>query len=208
MFINKVGHYHLQNGLNCQDYGFINKNKKCVLDGCSEGIHSEVGVKLFAHLYSSGFPVNRAFNMIIDSMGFSHTDIKNYMCFTILSVTEDDIQFNIQHCGDGFIIKQHHDNGIEFEKLDDGEFPKYYAYNFVDTERLTHYKDGVSISEVQLPKSKYKNVGVASDGLRYIFGSDFEDEFIEYLANRKESSLKRLINKEIKTFKDDITLVL
>jgi len=49
MFINKIGQYHLDYGINNQDYGFEYKNVNCVFDGCSQGKHSEVGVKLYSH---------------------------------------------------------------------------------------------------------------------------------------------------------------
>lgn len=208
IFINKIGYYHIENGLNCQDYGFINDNIKCVVDGCSDGINSEVGAKLFCHLFNKGMDIKKIFPLIIDSMFFDYRDVKNNLCFTILFVEENDNEFTVNYCGDGFIIKKTINDEIEFEKLDDGEYPKYLAYNYIDKSHLSHYQDGVNLQEIKFSKNEYKNIGIASDGLRYIFNQDYEEDFISYLKLGKESALKRLINKECKKFKDDITLIL
>ena len=47
MLVNKIGYDHLSIGMNCQDYGFElpDYKVKVVADGCSEGLHSEVGAK-------------------------------------------------------------------------------------------------------------------------------------------------------------------
>lgn len=49
----------------------------------------------------------------------------------------------VDYCGDGFIVKERLDGTIEFEELSDGEYPKYFAYNYVDKDMLKQYKDGV-----------------------------------------------------------------
>ncbi len=208
MFINKIGQQHIEFGVNCQDFGTINDRFKLVCDGCSEGLHTEVGAKTFVHLSNLGCDVQSAFKKMISIFGQTSSLIKNYLCFTILKVTENEYDFNVDYCGDGFIILQDLDGNISFEELNDGEFPKYYAYNYVDSDALAHYKDGVSISSISFSKEKYKNVGIASDGLRYIFSAkDYEkEEFIEILKSGKESKLKRFINKNQQIFKDDITI--
>jgi len=207
MFINKVGFEHKEIGLNCHDFGFINDNVKCIVDGCSEGLHSEVGAKLFCHLFNQGYFVDEIFSKIFNVINNTAQNIKNYLCFTLLFIEETEDNFVVNYCGDGFIIKQKQDNIIEFEKIDDGEYPKYYIYNYTDKKYLSHYKDGVEINQLVFAKSEYKNIGIATDGLRYIFGKEYEQEFISLLEKGKESAIKRLINREHKHFKDDITII-
>ena len=74
-------------------------------------------------------------------------------------------------------------------------------------ENLAYYKNGVKFTELHYSKEDYKNLGAATDGLRYIFGKEFEKEFIGLLLSKKINALKRLINREHKHFKDDITIV-
>jgi len=206
MFINKIGYEHKEYGTNCQDYGWIYNNIKCVVDGCSAGLHSEVGAKLFCELFKIENNIDNIFQKIFLTLDNSPENIKNYMCFTIMFVTENENNFIVKYCGDGYIIKQKHDNSIEFDKIDDGEYPKYYAYNYLDKKYLSHYQDGVSFEQILFPKTKYKNIGVSTDGLRFIFNKEFEQEFIKLLALNKEVAIKRLINRENKYFKDDITI--
>jgi hypothetical protein len=130
----------------------------------------------------------------------------NFLCFTTLIVVEKDDWFEVLYCGDGYIIKEKLDGTIEFEKIDDGDYPKYYVYNYIDKSRLSAYKDGVTFSSKIFYKDEYKNIGVATDGLRYIFGKDYEEDFVELLKQRKANRIKLLINKEHIHFKDDITI--
>ncbi|HBY21228.1 MAG TPA: hypothetical protein DEG71_09545 [Clostridiales bacterium] len=208
MFINKIGFEHKETGLNCHDYGFINNKVKCIVDGCSEGLHSEVGSKLFCHLFNEGYSIDDIFNKIFATIDNTAQNIKNYLCFTILFIEETENSYVVNYCGDGYIIKQKQNDVIEFEKIDDGEYPKYYIYNYTDKKYLSHYKDGVEINQMTFLKSEHKNIGIATDGLRYIFGKEYENEFIELLEKGKESAIKRLINREYKHFKDDITIIL
>jgi hypothetical protein len=207
MFLNKIGFEHFEYNINNQDFGFVTNGIKCVVDGCSEGHSSEVGVKLFCEFFKDGCtPVTEVFDKLFALLDKTSNHIKNYLCFTILSVFESEDLFSVYYCGDGYIIKQKINDEIEFEKLDDGEFPKYFAYNYLSPEHLTYYKDGVTMNIKTFSKAEYKNIGVATDGLRYIFGKEYENEFIYYLHNGKLSALKRLINREHKHFKDDITI--
>lgn len=210
MFINKIGKYHIDNGLNCQDFGAIWSDRKWVLDGCSESIHSDAGVKMFSHMYSDPefLPnAHRIMKRLISSFEMTRHDIKNFLCFTILHVFETDEVFSVEHCGDGYIIAEKHTGEIIITKLDDGEYPKYYAYNFIDPEFLTHYKEGVDFTNIRYSKEIYKNVGVATDGLRYAFEDKWiYEEFLEILKSGKEVAMKRFINRNIKYFKDDITI--
>ena len=217
MFINKTGFDHVEYGINNQDFGIENEDVKCIVDGCSEGKHSEVGAKLFCHLLNKfgsllsserKLTIDLIFTSILNIIGYEAKDIRDYMCFTTLYVVETEKEFIANICGDGYIIKHTIDDKIEYEKIDNGKYPIYYAYNYTPKESLGMYKDGVNFQEYRFSKDEYKSIGVASDGLRYIFGKEFETEFTNLILKRKVSAIKRLINREHKHFKDDITLVI
>lgn len=211
MFINKIGYQHLEMGMNNHDFGFEQNNTKCVVDGCSEGLHSEVGAKLFCHLYKNNDKnINRTLDIFYQliSMFKSVEDIKNYLLFTILLLHERQDIFQVQICGDGIIIKQKHDDTLEYEIKDFGGSPPYFSYNFIDPKYLTKYNTGVMFEVLSYWKTDYKAIGIASDGLQYILDSPFKNEFEDLFIKRKEFSIKRLINREHKLFKDDITIVI
>ena len=209
MFINKIGFEHLENGMNCQDYGFEREHFSIVCDGCSEGRHSEVGAKLCCHLFKdSTMNVTTAFRKMIELLNDRHA-LKDYLCFTMLMLHKMRNCYVVGNCGDGYIILQDNEGNITFEKLSDGEYPKYYIYNYIDKEHLKHYKDGVSFSDKSYPTSEYEKVGIASDGLRYILQADEElkQEFIDCLKSGKELKVKLFINRHHRIFKDDVTIV-
>lgn len=208
MFINKMGHQHILLGQNCQDFGTASQKQKLVCDGCSEGHHTEVGAKTFCHLISCGYNVNQAFEKLIDIFGQSASAIKHYLCFTILMVSEQRDSFELSFCGDGYIILKDIQGNITFSELTDGEYPKYYAYNYVPSSQLNHYKDGVKICRQSFQKKDYVKVGVASDGLRFLINAKqaLQDEFLSALKSEKEAAIKRFINKHQEVFKDDITI--
>lgn len=207
MFINKIGMEHLEMGMNCQDYGLAGERSSYVCDGCSEGKHSEVGAKLFCELIKD-YDIGEIFEFLTGAL-FRATQMKHFLCFTILELRETEEQYEINYCGDGYIILQDHDGNITFEELSDGEYPKYYIYNYIEPEHLKHYKDGVSFSQKIFPKEEYAKVGIASDGLRYILQADEElkQEFINCLKSGKELKTKLFINRNHKIFKDDVTIV-
>lgn len=210
MFINKIGMEHLKIGMNCQDYGFVGERSSYVCDGCSEGKHSEVGAKLFCHLKQrTDYDATDIFSMMIDVIGGNPNWKRDFLSFTILRLAECTDYFTVSYCGDGYIILQDHDGNITFEELSDGEYPKYYIYNYIEPEYLKHYKDGVSFSQKTYSKEKYAKVGIASDGLRYILQADEElkQEFINCLKSGKELKTKLFINRNHKIFKDDVTIV-
>lgn len=213
MVINKIGQQHIDYGTNCQDYGFEKNGVKVVCDGCSEGKHSEVGAKAFCHLFQYGEyteekPIDTIFEKLVEVFGQTSASIRDYLCFTILMVVESAEEFIVVYCGDGFIIEERNNGQIEIEELSDGEYPKYYAYNYVDKESLKYYKEGVQLQTRIFPKSEYKNIGVASDGIRFaIARADIFEQFIGVLHNGKEAAVKRFINRNQTIFKDDTTIV-
>lgn len=211
MFINKIGMEHLESGMNCQDYGFEGEKLSVVCDGCSEGKHSEVGAKIFCYLKKErDMGTDQSFASAIKLFGDYPSALRDYMSFTVLELKIwDDELWVVVYCGDGYIILQDHNGNITFEELSDGEYPKYYIYNYIAPEYLKHYKDGVSFSQKTYSKEEYAKVGIASDGLRYILQADEElkKEFINCLKSGKELKTKLFINRNHKVFKDDVTIV-
>ena len=205
LFINKIGYEHHQEWKNCQDFGFIDERTKCVVDGCSEGKNSEVGAKLFCHLFQQTHNIKQTFETLL-SLYPHFEDIKNHLLFTILYVTEDEENFYVHTAGDGYILKQNHENKFSYERLDFDNSPPYYSYNFVPKEYLKKYQDGVVIEVKSYSKQEYKNIGVATDGLEYLLRSEHKESFETYLLERKEFSIKRLINRFHAVCKDDVTI--
>lgn len=214
MLINKIGALHLEYGANCQDAGRDLPRLKIVCDGCSEGLHSEVGAKLFALKFpyylvrdASTMAVEYLFRRLIGFFDADPYNMKHYLSFTILIANEFSTSFLVSYCGDGYIIAQRVDGEIEFVRLDCGEYPEYYIYNFIPKNRLSSYREGVEVHIRSFNKSEYQRVGVASDGLRYALEDDeIRPLLIQYLKEDKPVKIKRLINKYQHIFKDDITI--
>lgn len=209
MFINKIGLNHLEYGVNCQDYGLEIGNIKVVCDGCSDGLHTEVGAKSFCHFTSLGKTIDTIFGTLVMLFGQTDKDKKDYLSFTILKVEEQDNKYKVLNCGDGYIITEDINGNIAFISLDDGEYPKYYIYNYCEKRNLKCYSDGVRFDQHIYSKEEYRNVGIASDGLRYLLKSNSEliDEFISILKTKNAVKMKRFINRNQSIFKDDITIV-
>ncbi|MCX7747920.1 MAG: hypothetical protein N2645_13685 [Clostridia bacterium] len=193
MLINKIGFEHLLNGVNCQDYAFDKEGRKCVVDGCSEGLHSEVGAKLFIHLFRQGLEVDAVFERLLNLFP-THEQIKNYLLFTILYIEETEDEFVVFECGDGYIIKLRHNDAVEFQEIDYEGVSPYFAYNYMDKGKLLLYKEGVRFNRYRFSKKEYKAVGVGTDGIGYILKSQYVKDFEKCIRLRKAVLLKRLIN--------------
>lgn len=225
--VSKIGSDHIFANTNNQDYAFNLLNMKIVTDGCGSGKHSEIGTRLFAQLFSRKVKeyydnginicaenfidiVNSVFDKMLSVCDDEVFIFQNY-CFTILVCLEFEDEFVVYSCGDGYIIKENSE-GISFDILDDGEYPCYYVYNYIkDKSHLVEYKDGVSFKVNRYPKSEYSNVGVASDGLRYIENLlDIEkDKLMRFLHQGKGALIEVLINRNNlrnEMFHDDISI--
>lgn len=225
--ISKMGSDHNFKNMNNQDFAFNLLNMKIVMDGCGSGKHSEVGVRIFAQLFARKAKeyldngnniceenfievVNSIFEQMLELCKDISFIFQNY-CFTILVCLETEDEFVVFSCGDGYIIKQNAE-GITFDKLDDGEYPSYYIYNYIeDKSVLSQYKEGVEFKINRFPKSQYVNVGVASDGLRYCEHLlDVEkSKLIRFLNEGKGPAIAILINRNNRNnemFHDDISI--
>lgn len=222
MFVSKIGMDHIEMGMNCQDAGlFIEEESNdfgyaLICDGCSQGLHSEVGAKTFVHFIEKSIndeticDYNSVLENMIQFFGNDPDTVKNYLCFTTLILKRQKDISLVGHCGDGYIIFQDTNDNITFEELSDGDYPKYPIYNFVNKKYLKLYQNGVEFTWKQYDIG-YKKIGIASDGLRFIVNCRDEDlklkdEFIDILKSGKESRMKRFINKNHRLFKDDITI--
>lgn len=223
----KMGSDHNFANINNHDFAFNLLNMKVVTDGCGSGKHSEVGTRIFGQLFARKVKENYDNGETIDESNFiSVVDgifkqmlnlcsdnsfiFENY-CFTILVCFELENEFVVYSCGDGYIIKESSD-GIKFEQLDDGEYPCYYVYNFIeDKSCLMEYKDGVTFKITRFNKEEYQNVGVATDGLRFYENlNDVEKtKFIGFLHEGKGPQIEKLINRNNRKnemFHDDISV--
>ena len=155
--------------------------------------------------------VDEIFQQMLKLCNESKFIFQNY-CFTILVCFEFENEFVVYSCGDGYIIKESADDVITFEQLDDGEYPRYYVYNFIeDKSCLVEYKDGVTFSVSRFSKEEYKNIGVATDGLRFYENLlDVEKtKFMDFLHDGMGPKIEVLINRNNKKnemFHDDISI--
>lgn len=217
VIVNKLGSDHFAEERNNQDFCVSLPNLKMVLDGCGSQRFSEVGARLFAQLFTENMPetitkdnfeerVKETFARLIAIFSKEEYYASN-LSFTILACFETEKEFIVFSCGDGYIII---DDGeqIDFLKLDDGEFPKYYIYNYISKENLQAYQEGVGFNVEHLSKEEVKNVGVATDGLRFYEELDIleKNKLRQALQDGKEGKIKILINRNHPIFKDDITI--
>ncbi len=239
MLINKIGYNHWEVGIQNQDFGFetdanmskinpLNPILKGVIDGCSECTHAEVGAKLYVYhkIHLTELDEHSLFLLLLKNFPFDvSTTIMNYLLFTVLYTYEREEDFVVRTCGDGYIIKQFHDDTFEYQAIEQGEYPKYFGYNFVDPKKFKQpLEEPIRFTSYIFPKDEYKAIGVATDGLKYIIESPFKDEFEKGLIGRKKAAIERLITREhrkhylslngqkildpIGKFNDDITIVI
>lgn len=207
MFVNKTGKHHLDYGRNCQDYGMATSKRKMVCDGCSEGAHTEVGTKAFVHLINNGYGLEEAFEKLVELFGQTAKDVRNYLCFTVIQVEETEEEYHVSFCGDGYVVLEDISGEITFLELNDGAYPRYYVYNYVDRDSLKCYRDGVSMEKLSFSKGCYRKVGAATDGLRFALREEkIREELIAALRSDREIQVKRLVNKYQALLKDDLTI--
>ncbi|MCL2869251.1 protein phosphatase 2C domain-containing protein [Candidatus Saccharibacteria bacterium] len=216
--ISKIGADHLFYGKNRQDFVINLPGFKIVLDGCGSMPFSEVGVSLFGQLLakrSQDLNVNN-FEQVVDGIFTQLTNLSpesdefclDNLCFTILACFELDHTWVVKVCGDGFILL-HQANRVDYVPLDDGKYPRYYAYNYIrDKTLLLQYANGVDFTTFSFSKIGFSNIGVASDGLRFVYdlALDEQVEFQKRLLSGKSGKLSMLINRNQAVFKDDISI--
>lgn len=227
MNVVKMGTAHKQVDMNCQDAtASLGNRLRVVCDGCSEGKHSEVGAKLFckvlinkyAYFLNKGKDQIDVVSLMMSTMdelvklfGDDPQDIKDYLSFTTL-VAEKNPEINgfyVYYCGDGYVIENRDGQSVSFQKLDCGEYPMYLAYNYISENSLKAYGTGVKIGILEF--CNCYNIGVASDGIRFV--ADMEDEnplkkeFKEILLGGKDMKMKLFFNRNSAVFQDDFSIV-
>ena len=223
--ITKPGSDHIFQGKNCQDYACAFSNVKLVLDGCGSGRHSEVGAKLFGQLLKEAVKDER----------MNHKELKNRMkaifeklitinkpddepvnfifdnlCFSIAAVIENSFSFEVIYCGDGYLVGIDRSGEVELIDLNEGheDAPPYFAYNYIKPEYLNGYRDGVKLKRKTFLKSKYKNIGAATVGIRFMYDLNLSDKnkFKEAIFLGQQGKIGQIINRNPSVFKDDISI--
>jgi hypothetical protein len=204
----------------------MNSPGKFVLDGCGSTPHSEVGAALFAQLFAMpGREVSaESFEAAAcEVMGRLARDIadndifrRDNLSFTILACFETSSEFVVKYCGDGYIVCVTRGGEIEVIRLDDaimredGEYPTYMIYNYIKNRASlpVEYQGGIRFKTRAFSKGAYANVGVATDGLRYVDKLEAIERarWDENLLLGKAKKLGVIINRNLPIFKDDISI--
>ena len=220
----KIGKSHVFEDQNNQDFVLSLPNAKMVFDGCGSGKFSEIGSRLFAELLmfqkdeitieTFTSIVHETFQKLKDSfkglVGEKNIDrfLKHNLSFTILACFETETEYIVYTAGDGFILLDAEEE-FYYDILDDGEYPAYYVYNFMeDKSVLAAYQNGVNFHIHRYSKEEWKNVGVATDGFRFI--EELNDAEINHLvaalSEGKKGLVEKIINRNCDVFKDDISI--
>ncbi|MDR2524079.1 MAG: protein phosphatase 2C domain-containing protein [Candidatus Nomurabacteria bacterium] len=223
--LSKTGSEHLYSDRNRQDMALALPGLKVVLDGCGSMDFSEVGAALFGQMLKQEYkdraklgrptitPDNFAditwtiFHKMSYLMPTDYLKSQN-LSFTILACFEMPEEFVVMSCGDGFIVKQISDE-IVAEQLDDGEYPKYFVYNFIEDKAILNaYREGVDFMLTRYAKQDFVNIGVATDGWRFVENLSVLERFSidDFLKQGKKGKIGMLINRNIQVFKDDISI--
>ncbi len=229
ILVSKIGSLHEFEGIAKQDNLLAIDNIKMALDGCSSDINgnwltSEIGVSLFAQLFErlpqdmrcAPERIEDCTKTVFDkllSLAVDTRFITQNFCFTILVVYELEDKFVVKYCGDGYIITRKKEvlateDDFEYisleEECNDG-CPKYYIYNYIQTEL---YSNGVTFKTREFSKEEFANVGVATDGLKYLLNLGFEvkRKFEDNLKADKAGKIRLQIARNSESIKDDITI--
>lgn len=224
----KTGSDHVYTGVPCQDFATVipkeNYNSgKWVMDGCGSTPYADCGVKLFAQLLSSehesqndSCEFDSRIHKIFKRMNVLNNDnfVLNNLLFTILHVKETEDRFLTYTLGDGYLICQDYNDKLHYMDLGKSDiegYPKYFGYNMIeDKSKIILYRESLRFVHIFIEKKDMKNVGVASDGLRFLLDLSEHDierqRFEQFLIEGKEGKIKMLINRNPQIFKDDIAI--
>lgn len=218
----RQGNGHYTSGLNNQDFYYMDKNLKLITDGCSEGKFSEVGTRLFAQLFSNikeedrldvekfDENVKNVFSKICSILptdeGKRIDAIANNLLFTIIACFELEDKFVVKSIGDGYIITVNDQDSVSYIRLNYGKTPPYFGYNFLQTQT---YAKPLNFKIFEFPKSKFKKVGVASDGLAPIVDKRISEDFSVFILGKHSIyTPEGVINSNHAKFSDDITILI
>ena len=220
MKICRQGNGHYINGLNNQDFYYMEDCLKLITDGCSAGKFSEVGTRLFAQYFSkldSRFDCNKfesnvdkTFSKICQIATGSAAEkaefIANNMLFTIIACFELDDKFVVKYIGDGYIITVNKNNMVSYIRLFYGKTPPYFAYNKLDTAT---YGEKLKFKTLEFPKEQFKLVGIASDGIQPIAERKIDTDFDACITGMETKySPEGIIKSNQSFFFDDVTILI
>ena len=220
MKICRQGNGHYLSGTNNQDFCYMEGNLKLLTDGCSGSLYAEVGTRLFNQYFSSlddRFKVHKfeknvetCFSKICSLFSSFGTEklnefIMNNMLFTIIACFELDDKFVVKFLGDGYLITVNQNDMLSFIRLAYGKFPPYYAYNKVEAQS---YDKKLKFKTFEFPKSHFKNVGIASDGIMPIAEKKINEDFTPFfLGTPSKYTIEGLLKSYQGSFSDDVTIL-
>ncbi len=218
MRICRQGNGHYLNGLNNQDFCYMENNLKLVTDGCSSAEFSEVGTRLFVQAFAklpNRFDVNefeenvrKAFESILSITNPEDANdfIANNLLFTIIACFETEDKFIVKFIGDGYIITVNHEDVVSYTRLFYSKTPPYFAYTKIPT---TTYEEPLKFKTFEYPKKDFKLVGIASDGIAPIADKKLDVDFDALiLGTDTKYSPEGIIRSNQSQFFDDITILI
>lgn len=220
MKICRQGNGHYLSGLNNQDFCYMENNLKLITDGCSSGLFSEVGTRLFIQRFlhlNTRFDVDmfehnveQTFSSICTSITNSKEErdefITNNMLFTIIACFELEDKFVVKFIGDGYIITVNNNDMVSYIRLFYGKTPPYYAYTKIPTQS---YSQELKFKTFEFPKSVFKNIGIASDGFSPIAENKIGEDFTPFiLGTSSKYTPEGIIRSYQSSFYDDVTILI
>lgn len=226
MVISLQGLWHCNVNLNNQDCIFKNDKMILVLDGCTQATYSDAGTRLFIQYFKSlkDFDnvdmfeenVNNVFEKIVKQgkEWFDEEKLKEYLqenfLFTILACFKKDNDFIVKVFGDGYIVTQNYNNRVSYIALsygdmtEKGKLPPYFAYKYCDVELdcIDEFKFKTFIFNT----SKFKKVGVATDGIKPIAMGHLKDFNSCIINGYIDEEIMYLLQKHRNLFDDDCTI--
>lgn len=221
MQICKQGNGHYLNGINNQDFYYVEKNLKLLMDGCSEGEFSEVGTRLFYQFFrelEDRFSVEKfeenvekVFSQIIEFFSKSGKKdvfkfIVDNMLFTIIACFELEDKFVLKYIGDGYVVTINSDDMVSYIRLSYGKTPPYYAYNILNTGT---YSQELKFKTFEFSKEDFKKIGIASDGIAPIVDKKVSDDFEKVILGKElRYTPEGIIKSNHTSFFDDVTILI
>lgn len=219
MIVNSQGFGHFTQNINNQDFAYETPRMLLVLDGCSGAKYAEVGVKLFAQLFSRKEEkenvdkfesnVKDIFDELIESMKKFYPNpteleekfIMENLLFTIIACFDVGDKYIVKMFGDGYIITQNMCNMISYMRFSYGNCPPYFAYTYCKNVDIF---EGYSFKTFEFSKKLFKKVGIASDGILPIVKGKINID--DCIVRGDKTSIDLEIKLNHRNFYDDVTM--
>ena len=221
----------------CEDYALSNSRRSdfsligepfaCLSDGCSTGIHTDIGARLLCHLYNKErlhFSAYLGARKLLEHLGLSTDSIlATLIAFDFIFTERQNVMY-VDVCGDGVIVGITNDDTI---RIIDIEYPKstpFYLHYLSDMKSRQQWNDitgnkmiingvihnNIPIKGYRYDLSKYKAVYAFSDGIKSFIRNRKEgielNEIISYflpIINNVGEFVKRRANKVLKRLAKD-----